>query len=173
MLKFTLVFSPLCRFTSMPTTTTNPPHCTAPRSIMSHSDTGTPPRAYSKMFVGGLSWDTTDGTLSLLILPPFVAMTCPFTNSLSCTAVAACNAFLLLLSPMLFITRRLAELLFGIRHGRRMYHRSRRRRQVTRVCVPHLRGPTLGQRSHDRERSLDGKAVRDPTIHLSVFEKVL
>ena len=113
MSKFTLMFSPLCRLTSTPTTTTNPPHCTAPLSIMSLSDTGTPPCAYSKMFVGGLSWDTTDGTLSLLILPPFSAMTCPFTNSLNCAVVAACNVFLLLLSPMLFITRRLAELLFG------------------------------------------------------------
>jgi hypothetical protein len=47
-----------------------------------------PPRAYSKMFVGGLSWDTTDGTLSLahLIPPPF-AMSCPFTDSLNCRRV--------------------------------------------------------------------------------------
>jgi uncharacterized membrane protein YhdT len=36
-----------------------------------------PPHAYSKMFVGGLSWDTTDGTLSLAHLIPF-AMSCPF-----------------------------------------------------------------------------------------------
>ena len=53
-----------------------------------------PPRAYSKMFVGGLSWDTTDGTLSLLILPPFFAMSCQFANSLNCAAVAACDAFI-------------------------------------------------------------------------------
>ena len=39
-----------------------------------------PPRPYSKMFVGGLSWDTTDGTLSLLILPP---LSTPFCNVIS------------------------------------------------------------------------------------------
>ena len=60
-----------------------------------------PPRAYSKMFVGGLSWDTTDGTLSLLILPPFFAMSCQFANSLNCAAVAACDAFISL--SMLFL----------------------------------------------------------------------
>ena len=75
---YSRVLSPLCRFTSpTPTTTTNPPLCTAPLSIISFPiPVLHPPRAYSKMFVGGLSWDTTDGTLSLLILPPFFAMSC-------------------------------------------------------------------------------------------------
>jgi hypothetical protein len=75
--------SPLCRFTSpTPTTTTNPPLCicTLCRAYLPFPvPVLPPPRAYSKMFVGGLSWDTTDGTLSLLILPPpFFAMSCPF-----------------------------------------------------------------------------------------------
>ena len=61
-----------------------------------------PPHAYSKMFVGGLSWDTTDVTLSLLILPPLFAMSCPFTNSLNCAAVAACNGFFALVFPYAF-----------------------------------------------------------------------
>ena len=41
---YSCVLSPLCRFTSpTPTTTTNPPLCTAPLSIISLSDTGTTP----------------------------------------------------------------------------------------------------------------------------------
>ena len=55
-------------------------------------------RPYSKIFVGGLSWDVTDGTLSLLILPPTpFAMSCPFPNSLKC--VGCDDTFLPYFSP--------------------------------------------------------------------------
>ncbi|KAI9461994.1 hypothetical protein BJY52DRAFT_170214 [Lactarius psammicola] len=55
----TYLCSPLCRFTS-PTPTPYPPLCiSAPLSLISFPVLSAP-RPYSKMFVGGLSWDTTD-----------------------------------------------------------------------------------------------------------------
>jgi hypothetical protein len=50
----------------------------------------------------------------------------------------------------LLLTRGLAELFFGVWQSRRMHHRSGRRRQVARLCVPYIRGPRLSQRSHDQ-----------------------
>ena len=45
--------------------------------------------------------------------------------------------------------RGLAELFFRVWQGRRMHHRSGRRRQVARFCLPHVRRPSFGQRSND------------------------
>ena len=44
--------------------------------LLLYLPSGTPPRLYSKMFVGGLSWDIADGTLSLAhsAPPPTFAM---------------------------------------------------------------------------------------------------
>ena len=63
----------------------------------------------------------------------------------------------------LFITRRLAELFFGVWQGRRMHHRPGRRRQVARLCVPHIRGSASVNAVMIREHFLNGKAVRAPT----------
>src|SRR6266702_6855244 len=70
-----------------------------------------PPRPYSKMFVGGLSWDTTDGTLSLLILPPTPLLQCHvhFTNSLS---VRWWRVMLILFSFFLFFNQKACGTIF-------------------------------------------------------------
>ena len=72
-----------------------------------------PPGPYSKMFVGGLSWDTTDGTLPLLILP--------LSNVMSICKLTKCGSVVLFLlfSPL---TRGLAELFCRVWQSRRLHH---------------------------------------------------
>ena len=51
-----------------------------------------------------------------------------------------------------------------------MHHRSGRRRQVTRLCVPHIRGPRISQRGHD-PGTLPRRKGRLCTAHLSISNK--
>ena len=102
MSKLTLVFSPLYHFTSP---MINPPNSALqPLSIISLPVPVLLPRAYSKIFVGGLSWDTTDGTLSL---PPFLHCHVHLLTHYSVRWWRVMHSSLYL---CLFITRRFAEL---------------------------------------------------------------
>jgi hypothetical protein len=71
------------------------------------------------------------------------------------------------------LTRGLAELFFRVWQSRRMHHRSGRRRQVARLCVPHLRGPRISQRSHDPGTLPRRKGCPCTYVHLSVSENSL
>jgi hypothetical protein len=54
-----------------------------------------------------------------------------------------------------------------------MHHRSGRRREVARLCVPYIRGPRLSQRSHDRGTLPRRKGRPCTYYHLSVSEMSL
>jgi hypothetical protein len=85
MSKLTLCFL-LCRFTPPTPTTILPLHW--------HTSVALRPfRYYGKMFVGGLSWDTPDGTLSLPahLASSFWNVIVHFDNSLNCAV--ACDPF--------------------------------------------------------------------------------
>ena len=68
---------------------------------------------------------------------------------------------------MLLLTRGLAKLFFGVWQSRRMHHRSGRRRQVTRLRVPHILEPRISQRCHD-PGTLPRRKGRPCTAHLSI-----
>ena len=98
-----------------------------------------PPRAYSKMFVGGLSWDTTDGTylISTQLSYPYLQCHVHFANLLNLCGGGRVMVFF-------FILRGLAKLLFRVRQSRRLHDRPGRRWQVARLCLPHVRRSGFG-----------------------------
>lgn len=104
-----------------------------------------PPRAYSKMFVGGLSWDTTDGTylISTQLSYPYLQCYVHFTNLLNLCGGGRVMSFF-----FFFIPRGLAKLLYRVRQSRRLHNCPGRRWQVTRFCLPHVRRSGFGERRH-------------------------
>ena len=157
---YSRVLSPLCRFTSpTPTPTTNPPPALLISSPFRY-------RYYTRYVLTARCLSAAYLEIQQMVLYPahlasFFAMLCPFTKSTSCAAVAACDAFISF--SILFITRRLAELCFGLWQGRRMHHADGKSHGFAFLT---FEDPASVNVVMIRELFLEGKAVRAPTKRL-------